>query len=125
MGCLTATPAAVVPQVYEVFLTSQHLAIAMEFGDAGSLLTYLQKQPGRRLPEATARWLFQQLVIGLSYTHHRVGAACCQPFRMTCCRLGSCRHHIGSAVHFVPWASPSPPLCKPRAPTPVLPSHHP
>lgn len=58
-------------QVYEVFLTSQHLAIAMEFGDAGSLLTYLQKQPGRRLPEATARWLFQQLVIGLSYTHHR------------------------------------------------------
>ncbi|PSC75745.1 sulfur stress regulator [Micractinium conductrix] len=57
--------------VYEVFLTPQHLAIAMEFGDAGSLLTYLQRQPGRRLAGQNARWLFQQLVIGLSYTHHR------------------------------------------------------
>jgi serine/threonine protein kinase len=59
-------------QVYEVFLTPQHLAIAMEFGDAGSLLAYLQRQPGRRVPEAAARWLFQQVVIGLSYTHQRV-----------------------------------------------------
>ncbi|KAL4858759.1 Serine/threonine-protein kinase SAPK9 [Chlorella vulgaris] len=57
--------------VYEVYLTPQHLAISMEFADAGSLLTYLQKQPQKRLPEATARWLFQQLVIGLAYTHHR------------------------------------------------------
>ena len=53
----------------------QHLAIAMEFGDAGSLLTYLQRQPGRRLAGQNARWLFQQLVIGLSYTHHRVSGA--------------------------------------------------
>ena len=47
----------------------------MEYADVGSLLAYQQAQPGRRLPEATARWLFQQLVIGLDYAHQRVRAA--------------------------------------------------
>ena len=29
------------------------------------------RRPGARLPEAEARWLFQQLVIGLEYCHSR------------------------------------------------------
>lgn len=45
----------------------------MEYADLGNLLAYQQAQPGRRLAESTARWLFQQLVIGLDYAHQRVG----------------------------------------------------
>lgn len=57
----------------QVFLTPQHLALSMEYADGGSLLAHLQAQPGRRLAEPAARWLFQQLAIGLAYTHLRVG----------------------------------------------------
>ena len=41
----------------------------------GSLLTRMQAAPGGRLPESEARWIFQQLVLGLRYCHDRVRGA--------------------------------------------------
>ena len=55
----------------EVFLTTSHLGIAMEFCAGGDLHKYLEAQPGCRLPEDEARWLFQQLAVGLQYCHRR------------------------------------------------------
>ena len=55
----------------EVFLTPSHLGIAMEYVPGGDLHTYLQGRPGCRLPEGEARWLFQQLIIGIDYCHRR------------------------------------------------------
>lgn len=56
-------------QFKEVFLTSEHICIAMEYATGGSLFHYVQKQG--RLREAVARWFFQQLVIGADYCHKR------------------------------------------------------
>uniref|UniRef100_A0A7R9VAN1 Protein kinase domain-containing protein n=1 Tax=Chlamydomonas euryale TaxID=1486919 RepID=A0A7R9VAN1_9CHLO len=56
-------------QFREVFLTSEHICIAMEYATGGSLFEYVQKQG--RLKEAVARWFFQQLVIGTDYCHKR------------------------------------------------------
>jgi serine/threonine-protein kinase SRK2 len=53
----------------EVFLTPEHICIAMEYASGGSLFTYVQRAV--RLKEAAARWFFQQLVIGLDYCHRR------------------------------------------------------
>lgn len=57
----------------QVFLTPTHLAIAMEFAQGGDLFRYvLRHQPICRLSEAKAKWIFQQLIIGLDYCHQRV-----------------------------------------------------
>mgnify|MGYP001807643520 CR=1 FL=1 len=56
-------------QFKEVFLTSEYIAIAMEYATGGSLFHYVQKQT--RLKEAVARWFFQQLIIGVDYCHKR------------------------------------------------------
>lgn len=57
----------------QVFLTPQHLAIAMEYAKGGNLFHYLlQHGPHCRLTEAKAQWIFQQLIIGLDYCHRRV-----------------------------------------------------
>lgn len=84
------------PTTFEqVFLTPQYLAITMEYGDVGSLLSYLQAQPEKRLPEPSARWLFQQLVIGLSYMHQRVsgraGVVMGSGFGLSIGLCGSCK----------------------------------
>ncbi|KAK9809250.1 hypothetical protein WJX72_012085 [[Myrmecia] bisecta] len=56
----------------EVFLTPTHLAIAMEYAQGGDLFKYvLRHAPNCRLPETQARWIFQQLAIGLDYCHRR------------------------------------------------------
>ncbi len=56
-------------QFKEVFLTSEYIAIAMEYATGGSLFHYVQKQT--KLKEAVARWFFQQLIIGVDYCHKR------------------------------------------------------
>lgn len=56
----------------EVFLTPTHLAIAMEYAQGGDLFNYtLGHRPHGRLAEQQARWIFQQLIIGLDYCHRR------------------------------------------------------
>ncbi|KAK9918091.1 hypothetical protein WJX75_001144 [Coccomyxa subellipsoidea] len=56
----------------EVFLTPTHLAIAMEYAQGGDLFNYtLGHRPHGRLAEQQARWIFQQLIIGLDYSHRR------------------------------------------------------
>lgn len=57
----------------QVFLTPTHLAIAMEYAQGGDLFNYtLGHRPHGRLAEQQARWIFQQLIIGLDYCHRRV-----------------------------------------------------
>ena len=61
----------------EVFLTSHYLGIAMEYADGGDLSQYIDGQTARGiwgLPEAQARWLFQQLIVAVEYCH-RLGIA--------------------------------------------------
>ncbi|GAB4818130.1 hypothetical protein N2152v2_005176 [Parachlorella kessleri] len=56
----------------EVFLTPTHLGIAMEYAAGGDLYQYLTRQrPEGHLCEEEARWLFQQLIVGLDYCHRR------------------------------------------------------
>jgi hypothetical protein len=60
----------------QVFLTQTHLAIAMEYAQGGDLFNYtLGHRPHGRLAEQQARWIFQQLIIGLDYCHRRVRPA--------------------------------------------------
>ena len=62
--------------VEQVFLTPTHLAIAMEYAQGGDLFNYtLGHRPHGRLAEQQARWIFQQLIIGLDYCHRRVSVA--------------------------------------------------
>lgn len=64
------------PHVVElraVFLTEAHLGIAMELASGGDLFA-LVAASGRGLPEADARWYFQQIVCALDYCH-RAGVA--------------------------------------------------
>ena len=62
--------------VDQVFLTPTHLAIAMEYAQGGDLFNYtLGHRPHGRLAEQQARWIFQQLIIGLDYCHRRVSMA--------------------------------------------------
>lgn len=56
-------------QFKEVFLTTKHICIVMEYATGGTLFQYVQKQG--RLKEAVARWFFQQLVVGVDYCHKR------------------------------------------------------
>ncbi|KAK9808869.1 hypothetical protein WJX72_005481 [[Myrmecia] bisecta] len=61
-------------QFKEVFLTAQHLAIVMEFAAGGDMFDYVIKHKaqgvtGVGLPEDTARWFFQQLIVALDFCH--------------------------------------------------------
>ncbi|KAL4857616.1 Serine/threonine-protein kinase 8 [Chlorella vulgaris] len=59
----------------EVFLTPQYLAIVMEYAQGGNLHRFLRERcPHNRLTEDQARWLFQQLIVGLDHCH-RMGVA--------------------------------------------------
>ncbi|DBA77617.1 TPA: hypothetical protein ACH3X1_009416 [Trebouxia sp. C0004] len=58
--------------IKEVFLTKEHLAIAMEYAPGGDLYQHMiARKPLCRLPEDEARWIFQQLLIGLDYCHKK------------------------------------------------------
>lgn len=60
-------------QLVQVFLTKGHVAIAMEYAHGGDLYQHvIARKPHCRLPEDQARWIFQQLLIGLDYCHKKV-----------------------------------------------------
>ncbi|KAL6778756.1 hypothetical protein ACKKBG_A04765 [Auxenochlorella protothecoides x Auxenochlorella symbiontica] len=56
----------------EVFLTANHLVLAMEFAAGGDLFKYVSSR--KSLGEPEARWFFQQLIVGIDYCH-RMGVA--------------------------------------------------
>ena len=57
--------------VVQVFLTNNHLAIAMEYAAGGNLYQLVARSGG--LPEPDARWYFQQLIFAIDYCHKMVG----------------------------------------------------
>lgn len=57
--------------LYEVFLVDEYLCIVMELAGGGDLFTYLSRMPQCRVDEDTARYLFQQIMLGLQYIHGR------------------------------------------------------
>ncbi|KAL6778758.1 SNRK2B [Auxenochlorella protothecoides x Auxenochlorella symbiontica] len=59
-------------QFKEVFLTPNHLGIAMEFAAGGDMFEYVVRKGGLR--ENEARWFFQQLLVAVDYIH-RMGVA--------------------------------------------------
>lgn len=54
-------------QFREVFLTRDHLAIAMEYAAGGDMFQHVTHRRG--LSEDESRWFFQQLILGLDYCH--------------------------------------------------------
>lgn len=56
----------------QVILTPTHLGIVMDVAPGGTLRAHMKRQPGCRLPEDSARWFFQQLIIGMDYCHKMV-----------------------------------------------------
>ena len=60
-------------QFREVFLTPKSLAIVMEYAPGGDLFEYVLKNKGsvacQGLPEDTARWFFQQMMVALDFCH--------------------------------------------------------
>ena len=53
-----------------MFLTPEYLAITMEYASGGDLFSLVGRSKG--LPEADARWYFQQLVVSIDYCHRMV-----------------------------------------------------
>jgi len=56
-------------QFKEVFLTRECLCISMEYASGGDLFRYIVQNDS--LPEKTARWFFQQLIIAVDYCHRK------------------------------------------------------
>jgi serine/threonine protein kinase len=83
----------------EVFLTSTHLAIVMEYGGPMNLAAYITAIQKGPLAEALARFLFQQLICGVDYSHRQVRSGptqthgqlgaigCCMPRSTTKTRI--------------------------------------
>jgi len=63
----------------EVFLTSTHLGIGMEYAAGGELFDRIVK--AGRFSEDEARYFFQQLISGVEYCHSEA-----RPRRGACCR---------------------------------------
>ena len=57
----------------QVFVTSQYLAIAMEYAAGGDMFEHVVRKGG--LKESEARWFFQQLLVGVDYVHRMVSAS--------------------------------------------------
>jgi len=55
----------------EVFTTPEFICIVMEIARGGDLLRYTLKHYPVAAQEEQARWIFQQLIIGLDYCHRR------------------------------------------------------
>lgn len=53
----------------EVFLTSTHIAIVMEYASGGELFEFVKRSG--RLSEDAARFFFQQLISGVDYCHRQ------------------------------------------------------
>ena len=53
-----------------MFVTSQYLAIAMEYAAGGDMFEHVVRKGG--LKESEARWFFQQLLVGVDYVHRMV-----------------------------------------------------
>lgn len=60
------------PGCVQVFVTSQYLAIAMEYAAGGDMFEHVVRKGG--LKESEARWFFQQLLVGVDYVHRMVSA---------------------------------------------------
>ena len=60
--------------IHAVFVTSQYLAIAMEYAAGGDMFEHVVRKGG--LKESEARWFFQQLLVGVDYVHRMVSAPC-------------------------------------------------
>lgn len=54
-------------QFKRAFLTEKHLCIVTEHAAGGTIKEFIKKQ--RNLTKEQARWLFQQLIVGLNYCH--------------------------------------------------------
>ena len=50
-------------------MTREHLCIAMEYAPGGDLFRYIVRN--NCLPEDSARWFFQQLIITVDYCHRK------------------------------------------------------
>ncbi|KAF6263511.1 kinase-like domain-containing protein [Scenedesmus sp. NREL 46B-D3] len=58
-----------VVQFREVFLSTNHINIVMDYASGGSLFGYVQSR--NRLREPLARWFFQQLILAVDYCHRK------------------------------------------------------
>lgn len=54
-------------RVYEIIETDRLVYFMMELGQNGDLLDYINAR--RSIPEAEAKYLFRQLVLGIQYLH--------------------------------------------------------
>lgn len=63
-------PSPPLPCRPQVFLTANHLVLAMEFAAGGDLFKYVSSR--KSLGEPEARWFFQQLIVGIDYCHRMV-----------------------------------------------------
>ena len=68
----------------QVFLLPRHLAIVMEYAQGGNIFQYMvqtnrTESHTQRLQESHARWIFQQLIIGMDYCHFMVRPASRRP----------------------------------------------
>lgn len=59
LPCHARGPRGACPNQPQVFMTSTHLCIAMEFAPGGDMFEYVVKKNGLR--EDEARWFFQQV----------------------------------------------------------------
>lgn len=86
----------------QVFLTSNHLVLAMEFAAGGDLFKYVSSR--RSLPEPEARWIFQQLIVAIDYCHRMVR------WVLFCGDIGPCakegRVCCGRGLRLFPLSSP-------------------
>ena len=90
----------------QVFLTRTHLAIAMEYAQGGDLFRYVLRHKAARLAESQARWIFQQLVIGLDFCHRSVRtplSACLRGWASAaCCARKALYPHSATILHGFP-----------------------
>lgn len=56
----------------QVFLTTTHIAIVMEYASGGELFEFVKRSG--RLSEDAARFFFQQLISGVDYCHRQARA---------------------------------------------------
>jgi PAS domain S-box-containing protein len=55
--------------MYSAFQTETHLYFVMEYCEGGELYETLQRQPGKRLTEETARFYAAEVLVALQYLH--------------------------------------------------------
>jgi len=70
LSALTSEGVRTTSLLLQVFLTDEYMAIAMEYAAGGDMFQLVVRERG--LPEADARWYFQQLIIAIDYCHRMV-----------------------------------------------------